>query len=89
MGELGKGLKKLRGFTAPWREQQCQQAGPPGAPRAWTTNQRIHMEPPMVLAKYMAEDGLVGHQWEERLLGLRVSDAPGRGMSGWEVGVGG
>jgi hypothetical protein len=22
--------------------------------------------------KYMAEDGLVGHQWEERPLGLRV-----------------
>ena len=25
MEELEKGLKKLRGFAAPWREQQCQQ----------------------------------------------------------------
>jgi hypothetical protein len=28
-----KGLKKLRVFAAPWREQQCQQARTPGAPR--------------------------------------------------------
>jgi hypothetical protein len=27
-------------------------------------------------APYVAEDDLVGHQWEERPLGLRVSDAP-------------
>jgi hypothetical protein len=26
----------------------------------------------MVLATYVAEDGLVGHQWEERPLGMRV-----------------
>jgi hypothetical protein len=30
----------------------------------------------MVLATYVAEDGLVGHQWEERSLGLRVFNAP-------------
>jgi hypothetical protein len=35
--------------------------GPPGSPRNWTTNQRVHMEGPMPLAAYMAEDGLVGH----------------------------
>jgi hypothetical protein len=29
MEELEKGLKELRGFAAPWREQQCQQARPP------------------------------------------------------------
>ena len=48
----------------------------PRAPRDWTTNQRVHMEGPMALATYVAEDGLVGHQWEERPLGLRVFDAP-------------
>ena len=48
----------------------------PGAPRDWTTNQRVHMEGPMALATYVAEDGLVGHQWEERPLGLRVFNAP-------------
>ena len=31
---------------------------------------------PMALATYVAEDGLVGHQWEERPLGLRVFNAP-------------
>jgi hypothetical protein len=66
MEELEKRLK----------EQQCQQARPPGAPRNWTTNQRIHMQGPMELAEYVAEDGLVGHQWEERPLGLRVYHAP-------------
>jgi hypothetical protein len=30
------------------------------------------MEQLMTLATYVAEEELVGHQWEERLLGLRV-----------------
>jgi hypothetical protein len=30
----------------------------------------------MVLATYVAEDGLVVQQWEERPLGLRVFNAP-------------
>ena len=76
MEELEKGLKELRGFAAPWREQQCQQASHPGAPGDWTNYQRIHMEGPMAPAAYVAEDGLVGHQWEERPLGLRVFNAP-------------
>jgi hypothetical protein len=59
MEELEKGLKELRGFAAPWGEQQCQQARPLGAPRDWTNNQRVHMERPVVLATYVAEDGLV------------------------------
>ena len=77
MEVLEKGLKELREFAAPCgEEQQCQQAKTPGAQVDWTTNQRIHMEGPMVLATYVAEDGLDGHQWEERPLGLRVFDAP-------------
>jgi hypothetical protein len=28
------------------------------------------------LATYVAENGLVGHQWEEHPLGLRVLDSP-------------
>jgi hypothetical protein len=39
-------------------------------------HQRVHTEGPMAPATYVAEDGLVGHQWEERTLGLRVFDAP-------------
>ena len=75
MEELEKGLKLLRGFAAPWREQQCQLARSPEFPRVWITNQRVHMEGPMAPAAYVAEDDLVGHQWEERSLGLRVFDA--------------
>jgi hypothetical protein len=76
--ELEKGLKKLRGFAAPWRGSNSvnRPDPPPRAPRNWATNQRIHMEQPVVLATYVAEDGLVGHLWEERPSGLRVFNAP-------------
>ena len=59
MEELEKVLKDLRGVAGPWREQQCQLASSPRAPRDWITNQRIHTEGPRA---YVAEDGLVGHQ---------------------------
>ena len=49
---------------------------PPRAPREWTTKQRVYMERPMTLATYVAEDSLVGHQWEESPLGLRRFDVP-------------
>ena len=49
---------------------------PQPVPRDRTTNQKTHMEGPIVLAAYVSEDGLVGHLWEERLLGLRVFNAP-------------
>jgi hypothetical protein len=39
----------------------------------WIINQRVYMEGPMVLEE--PEDGLVGHQWEERPLVLRVFTA--------------
>ena len=57
--------------------QQCQLARSPtpSAPRDWATNQRIHMEGPRTLVAYVVEDGFVGHQWEERPLGLRWFDA--------------
>jgi hypothetical protein len=61
MEKLEKGLKQLRDIAAPWREQQCQQARLPGAPRNWTTKQRVHMEGSMVLAACVAEKGLFGH----------------------------
>jgi hypothetical protein len=41
-----------------------------------TTNQRVHMEGPMAPAAYVAEDGLVGHQWEEKPLVIWRLDAP-------------
>jgi hypothetical protein len=42
------------------------------------------------LAAYVAEDGLVGHHWEERPLGLANFICPSTGeRQGQEVGVGG
>ena len=76
MEELEKGLKELRGFVAPWGDQKCQPARPSGAPGVWITNQRVHMEGPIAPATCVAEDGLVGHQLEVCLLGLRGFDAP-------------
>ena len=86
MEEVEKGLKELRVFAAPWRQQQCQQATPHPlrAPGDWSTNQRIHMGKPMALVTYVAEDGLVGLQWEERPLGLRCLMPQCRGIPGPE-----
>jgi hypothetical protein len=75
MEELEKELKELMVFAVPWRDQKYQQTRFPGAPGDWTTNQRVQMEQPMALATYVEEDGLVGYQWEERTLGLRVFDS--------------
>jgi|UPI0000486DB7 hypothetical protein len=62
-GGVGKGTEGAEEVCRPMGgEQRCQQARAPGAPGDWTTNQRIHMEGPMALAMYVAEDGLVGHQ---------------------------
>ena len=36
----------------------------------------IYMEGPMALGAYVAEDGLVGYQWEERALVLLRLNAP-------------
>jgi hypothetical protein len=66
MEELEKRLKELRGLQLHGGSNSVNRSDPhPGAPGDWTTKQRIHMEQPMVLATYVAEDGLVGHQWEE------------------------
>jgi hypothetical protein len=43
----------------------------------------------MALAAYVAEDGLVSHQWEERPWSCEDSMPQYRGMPGPEVGVGG
>jgi hypothetical protein len=44
----------------------------------------------MSLAAYVAEDGLVGHHWEERPLGLENFICPStREHQGQKVGVGG
>ena len=72
MEDIGKGLKELKGFATLQKKKNNinQPTRHPRAPRNLTTNQRIHLEGPMAPAVYLAEDGLVGHQWEERPLVL-------------------
>jgi hypothetical protein len=42
-----------------------------------------------LIAAYVAEDGLVGHQWEERPLGIANFKCPSTGkLQDQEVGVG-
>jgi hypothetical protein len=78
MEELEKGLKKLKQWVSSpmWGATVSPCQTPPRVLCDWTTNQRVHMKDPRALAVYMTEDGLVGHQWEEGLLGLRVLDSP-------------
>ena len=91
-GGVGEGPKELKGFAAPWRGSKSvnwPDPLPPGAPGDWSTNKIVHMEGSMVLALYVAEDGLVGHQCEDRPLGLWEFDAPVNAMEGrwsWVVG---
>ena len=72
--ELEGRLKELRVFPGSWKGHQP--ARHPGASGDWTTNQQICMEGLMALATYVSEDGLVGHQWVERALDLKVFDVP-------------
>ena len=64
MEELEKGLKEVWVFAVPC-EEQVSTGQTSGITGDWTTNKIIHMEGPMYLAKYVAEDGLVGQHWEE------------------------
>jgi hypothetical protein len=76
-GGVGEGTKGAVGVCSPMGGGHNSVNRPdPRAPRDWTTNQRVPMKGPMALASYVAEDGLVGHQWEEQPLGLRGFDAP-------------
>jgi hypothetical protein len=59
---------------------------PIGGTTIWTTQYPRAVS----LAAYVAEDGLVGHHWEERSLGLANFICPSAGeCQGQEVGVGG
>ena len=79
MKELENRPKLLKDLPAPHKEQYYEPISIPRAPRDLTTNQRVHMEGTMTPAAYVAEDGLVGHQREERPLVLRRLDAPVQG----------
>jgi hypothetical protein len=60
--------QKTEEVCSPIGGTQYEPTSIPRALRDETTNQRAHMKGSMVLAAYVAEDGLVGHPWEERPL---------------------
>lgn len=66
MEELEKGLKELKEFATPKEEKQYQSARPPRTPKDLAIIKEVHM----ASAAYVAENGLVMHQWEERSLVL-------------------
>ena len=70
MKEPEKGPKELKGLADPQEEKQPELTSNPRVPWDLTPNQRKHMERLVALAAYVAEDGLAGHQWEERPLFL-------------------
>ena len=75
MEELEKVPKELKGSATLQVEQQYEL---PSTPEL------------LSLAAYVSEDGLVGHHWEERPLGLADFICPSTGeRQGQEVGVGG
>jgi hypothetical protein len=62
MEVLAKGLKELKGFSAPEEEQQYVLTSTPRAPREYPTNRRVQMKGPKNPATYVAENGLMVHQ---------------------------
>ena len=75
MEELENVSKELKLSATLWVEQQYELTSIPEL---------------LSLAAYVAEDGLVSHQWEERPLGLANFICPSTGEhQGQEVGVGG
>jgi hypothetical protein len=75
MEELEKVLKELKGSATLSVEQQYELTSTPEL---------------VSLAAYVAENGLVGHHWEERPIGLANFICLSTGESqGQEVGVGG
>jgi hypothetical protein len=62
--------RELKGTEAPLKEDQYELTSTLRAPWNYTTNQRKHTVAPVALAIFVTEDGLVGHQLEERLLVL-------------------
>ena len=75
MEELENVPKELKVSATLWVEQQYELTSIPEL---------------LSLAAYVAEDGLVSHQWEERPLGLANFICPSTGeRQGQEVGVSG
>jgi hypothetical protein len=82
MEELEKVPKELKGSATLYVEQHYELTGTPGARVSWYIYIYIYI--------YISEDGLVGHHWKEKPLGLANFICLSTGeRQGQEVGVGG
>jgi hypothetical protein len=85
-------MKKPEKYPRSWRglkEHQYELISTLRAPWNYTTNHRKHMVELVALPIFVAEDGLVGHQWEERPLVLWRLYAPVQWNARPGIGVGG
>ena len=70
MKEPEKIPRELKGTKSPYKEHQYELTSALRALWHYTNNQSKHMVELVALAIFVAEDGLAGHQWEERPLVL-------------------
>ena len=75
---VGEGAEGAEGFCSPMGRATVSTGQNPWSCWGLDPQPKVDMERPMAPATYMAEGGLVGHQWEKWPLGLRVFDAPFR-----------
>jgi hypothetical protein len=74
--EIGERTEGDEGVCSPMEEATVSTGQTSWSSWGWATNQRVQIEGPMAPTTYVAEYGLVGHQWEERPFGLKVLKDP-------------
>ena len=83
-GGVRQGTKRAEGVCSPMvGEQQCQPVRSPQS--SWGLDHQPKSTMEGAMAVYVAEDGLVGHQWEERPLVLGCSMPQCKRMPGQEA----
>jgi hypothetical protein len=76
LDRVGEGTEGAEGVCSPMLGATVSTDQSSRGPGDWTTDQNVHIEGAMDPVAYVAEDGLVGHQWESMALGPEGVDAP-------------
>jgi hypothetical protein len=69
-GRVRRRTKGAEGICNPIGKTTISTNQMPQSSQGVNYQQKVHMKGPMAPAAYVAEDGLVGHQWKERSLVL-------------------
>ena len=88
MEDLENGLKELMGFATQGEKNSVNQPDHLDLLGTGLQTKQYTMEGPMSLAAYVAEGVLVGHQWEEQRLSLKVFYVTVGKCQGRKMGVG-